>query len=172
MVQRKTFLAWWIGGLVVFAAIIVLGMPLGIEDVPGGILDHQAAGTAANVNAIHNAWAAAGLMETARNAMIGDLVFIGIYGIGSVLGGLYFRSVGSGWLKHLGTLVALSGVVFLFTDYGETIAQLLQLLANEGSDGLAGFAATLRPIKIVAWVATFVGVIVAMVLQRFAGQKA
>ena len=166
MVSRRTFLIWWIGGLAVFAIVIWLGLPLAIADVPGGILDHQAAATAANVNAIHAAWEAAGVFGTARTAMVGDLIFIGIYGIGSVLGGLYFRAAGSGLLRHLGTAILLSAMVFLLTDYGETIAQFMQLSANTGSDDLAGFAATLRPIKVIAWIATFVGILTALVVHR------
>lgn len=163
--QRKTFLTWWIGGILVFLVVIALGLPLGITAVPGGILDHQAAGNAAAVNAIHAAWGSSGLMDSARNAIIADLVFIGIYGTGCVLGGRYFRSTGTGILRHLGTVIVVLGVVFLLTDYGETISQFLQVVANEGSDRLAGIAATLRPIKVIAFLAVFIGIVIALLLE-------
>ena len=165
MVQRKTFLTTWIGGLIAFAIVIAVGLPLGITAVPGGILDHQAAGSAATVNTIHAAWKEAGVFGTARTAMIGDLIFIGIYGVGSVLGGLYFRNTIGGSLRTMGTLILAAGVVFVFTDYGETISQLVQVLNDGGSDTLAGIAATLRPFKIVAWLITFFGISVALLIE-------
>jgi hypothetical protein len=57
-------------------------------------------------------------------------------------------------------------MVFLVTDYGETIAQLMQVLANEGSDGLAGFAATMRPIKSLVFVVTFLGILALLGIER------
>ncbi|MXO90503.1 hypothetical protein [Pontixanthobacter aquaemixtae] len=165
MVQRKTFLMWWIGGLIAFAIVIAMSLPLGITEVPGGIADHQAAGDAATVNAIHAAWTEAGVMEQARYSMIGDLVFIGIYGIGATLGGLYYRAAGTGFLRHLGTVIAIAGAVFLLTDYGETIAQFIQASANAGSDELAGFAATVRPPKMIAFMVSFLGVLLALALE-------
>lgn len=166
MTQRKRFLMWWIGGIIAFAIVLFLHFPLIIDAVPGGIGAHQAAGDAAAVNAIQTAWAEAGVLGSAKIAMIGDLIFIGIYGIGSVLGGLYFRTHGTGITRHIGSIVALCGAVFLLTDYGETIAQFIQLTGNEGSDALAGFAATLRPIKMVTWTATFIGILAALIIQR------
>lgn len=166
MTLHRAFLWLWIGGLVLFAIVIALGLPLGITEVPGGILDHQAAGTAAEVDRIQRAWADAGLLGQARLAMMGDLVFIGVYGAGSVLGGLWFNRVGTGRVRTLGLLVALAGAVFLVTDYLETVSQLIQLWRFEGSDTLAGLAATVRPIKILAWLVSFFGVLLALLLRR------
>ncbi len=166
MTLYRAFLWTWIGGLVLFALVIALGLPLGITAVPGGILDHQAAGTAAEIDRIQRAWAEAGLLEQARLAMIGDLVFIGVYGVGSLLGGLYFNRVGSGGLKTLGRLIALAGVVFLITDYAETICQFIQLSRMAGDDTLAEIAATARPTKILAWLISFFGMLLALALTR------
>lgn len=163
---HTAFLTVWISGIVAFSVVIALSLPLTITAVPGGIGDHQAAGSAAVVNAIHAAWGAAGLMGLARTAIIADLVFIIIYGIGSVLGGLYFRSLGTGLSRHLGTAIALCGIVFLVSDLGETSAQLLQVIAGEGSDRLAGLAAMLRPIKMASWAFTFLGILAALGIQR------
>jgi len=168
MSLRKAFLLFWVGGLIVFAIVIALGMPLGIAGVVGGILDHQAAGTAKRVNEIHDLWAAAGLLGRAKIAMAADLVFIGIYGIGSVLGGWYYWRTGRGVVKLLGIAVFAAGLVFLFTDYGETIAQFIQIMREKGGNRLAGFAAMMQPIKMVAFVISFFGVILAYVIRRIA----
>lgn len=98
--------------------------------------------------------------------MIADLVFIGVYGIGSVLGGLYFRAHGTGITRHIGNIVPLCGAVSLLTDYGEMIAQFIQLTGNEGSDALAGFAATMQPVKMLTWVATCIGILAAPIIER------
>lgn len=162
----KAFLTFWIGGILAFLVVIALHLPLVITAVPGGMGDHQAAGTAAEVNRIQAAWADAGLLDQVGRAMLSDLIFIGIYGLGAILGGFYFRSLGQGVLRHLGTAILLCGLVFTVTDYGETIAQFLQYLANAGSDDLAGFAATVRPIKMIAFVGSFIGIIAAFIIRR------
>ena len=79
----RSFLWLWIGGLVLFAIVIALSLPLILTNVPGGIADHQSAGTAQAVNDIQTAWKQAGLTGQARLAMLADLVFIGVYGVGS-----------------------------------------------------------------------------------------
>ena len=162
----RSFLWLWIGGLVLFAIVIALSLPLILTAVPGGIADHQSAGTAQAVNNIHAAWAQAGLMGQARVAMLADLVFIGVYGVGSVLGGLYFRNTGVGVVRRLGVLIALFGIAFLITDYAETISQLIQLSNGAGDDELAALAATVRPVKMVAWVITFLGVLLALAITH------
>ena len=90
MASKKAFLIWWLGGLAIFALSIAIHSPLAIEAVPKGILDHQAAPDAASVNAIQQAWQEAGQIGQARLAMISDLIFIGVYGVGAVLGGVFY----------------------------------------------------------------------------------
>lgn len=159
MTLRRAFLWFWVGGLVLFAIVIALGMPLVQTEVPGGILDHQAAGTAAEIDRIQAVWRSAGLWTQAAIAMAGDLVFIGVYGIGCVLGGLYFRRRGR---VRLGTIAAATGAIFLLTDYAETIAQFIQLMTFEGDDTLAGLAATVRPVKVVCWVVATLALVVGL----------
>ena len=168
----RQFATFWPLGLVLFAIAVLLSMPLTIPAVPDGILDHQSAGTAEVVNRIQNAWAEAGVLEMAEMAMIADLVFIGIYAYGSWQGGRAIRQRAGGAVRGIGTLVCAAAVVFLITDYGETIAQLIQLLNRQGSDGLAGFAALLQPIKVAAWITTFIGILAGMLLTRFTRRRA
>ena len=153
----------WLAGLFVFALLRIPHGPLAIPEVPGGILDHQAAGTAAEVDRIQAAWAAAGLSGHAFWGMVGDFVFIGIYGVGAVLGGLHFRS----GQRFLGTGIALAGGLFLLTDYTETISQFIQLTRDAGEDRLAAIAATAQPVKIAAFVISFLGILAALVIRRF-----
>lgn len=160
---RRAFLTLWIGGLVAFAIVILLSLPLVLTEVPGGIGDHQKAATAQEAWRIQQAWTAAGLAGAARLAMIADLVFIGIYGAGSLLGGLWLRREGVG---VTGSLVAIAAITFLLTDYAETVAQLVQLLQGRGDDALAQLAATMRPVKMAAWFVTFLGVPIGLFLRR------
>ena len=168
----RLFLWWWLAGLAIFALVVALGLPLSTPEVPGGILDHQAAGTGAEIDRIQRAWAGAGLLDRARIAMAADLVFIGVYGVGSVLGGLHFSRAGAGLVSALGKLVAVAGAVFLVTDYAETICQLIQLTRFAGADTLAGIAAAARPPKIAAWIVTMLGVLVALAWKWRAGRPA
>ncbi len=170
MTDVRPKLKLWLYGLVAFAIVIAVGIPLGIEQVPGGILDHQSAGTAERVDQIQAAWAAAGLRTTAIIAMAGDLIFIGIYGWGSYVAGRSFSHIGPGLLRAIGLLVMAAAIVFLITDYLETTLQIIQLLRDQGSDWMAGTAATARPIKAAAWIVTFVGVIAGYLTWKFSAR--
>jgi len=123
-VSKRAFLAWWLGGLAIFAFALWLHAPLAIEAVPGGILDHQAAPDAATVNSIQTAWRREGLWNQAAIAMIADLVFIGVYSVGSILGGMYFRA-------HAGGPVAALGWIATFLAL--TIALATQCLSSSNA---------------------------------------
>ncbi len=171
MVGKKAFLIGWLGGLAVFAVSLTFHAPLAIDAVPGGILDHQAAPDAASVDAIQQAWETAGLTSQARLAMITDLIFIGIYGVGAALGGLYFRARDGWLLKALGLITLAAALVFLVTDYVETILQFIQLMRFEGSDTLAGIASKMGPAKVVTFLVALFGPILALILERFSYGK-
>lgn len=164
---ERLFRILWPAGLALFAAIIWIGLPLGIEGVPGGILDHQAAGSAARVDAIQQAWIEAGLYDRALVAMLGDILFITVYGLGSWYGGLAFMQDERQRLRRLGMMLVGAAMLFIATDYAETFAQILQLWQQRGSDTLAGVAATVRPVKVVAWLVTFFGILAALAVRRF-----
>jgi len=171
-VSKRTFLTWWLGGLAAFAVTLVLHIPLTIDAVPGGIGDHQSAPDAATVNAIHAEWQAAGVYGQAHWAMATDLVFIGIFGIGCVLASMHYRARKPAMLRLLGGVALVCGAVFLVADYGETIAQFVQLIQNRGSDGLAQLASTLRPIKMASWIGGFLSVLVAIIVDRVSSSHA
>ncbi|MEP3051529.1 MAG: hypothetical protein ABJP48_00935 [Erythrobacter sp.] len=166
-VTKRAAMIWWVGGLIAFAIVVGVHFPLITAGVPGGIVDHQSAPDAATVDAIQNSWRSDGLLNQAALAMIADFIFIGIYGVGCVLAGMYYRAKSDGKLRFLGLLAVLSGLVFLATDYGETIAQFIQLMALAGDDGLAAIASTLQPIKSAAWIGGFITVALALILERF-----
>ena len=168
MTLERRFWLFWIGGLVIFALARIPHAPLAIPEVPGGIFDHQAAGSAAVVDRIQAAWEDAGLRGTAIFAMCHDLVFIGVYGLGSYWGGrLFMASPSRPFLSRLGLSISVAAIVFLVTDYVETVLQLVQLLRDSGSDWMAGTAAVMQPIKIAAFIVTFLGVLIALALRRF-----
>ncbi len=166
MTLQRAFLSFWIGGIVAFIVVLFLHGPLAITAVPDGILAHQSAGSGARVDAIHAAWRAAGVYDTALVAMIGDLAFVAIFSLGSLLGGLYFRSLSDAGLKALGTLLLLSAVIFGATDFTETIAQLQQLVAQRGMNAQASIAAMMFWPKVISWTACFVLPIIGLWLAR------
>ena len=171
-VSKRIFLIWWGGGLVVFAIALWLHAPLSTGLVKDGILAHQSAATAENVDLIQHSWRMEGLWNQAAIAMIADLIFIGIYGVGCVLAGLYYRANSQSALRILGWIVLVAGIIFLITDYGETIAQFIQLMRFAGDDRLAAIAASLQPIKIAAWIGTFLPIIAALIVELFSTSDA
>ena len=74
-------------------------------------------------------------------------------------------------MRGLGVVIAGAAVVFLITDYLETILQLIQLVREQGSDWMAGTAATARPIKVAAWIVTFVGVLLSFGIWKLAARN-
>lgn len=166
MVNRRTFLCWWIGGLIAFAITIAIGTAITGDEVTWGILDHQSAATAIRVDEIQTQWRDGGVLTLAKIAMVADFIFIGIFGIGGFLGGLYFRAAESVPVRLLGSVILVGAVVFLATDYAETIAQFIQLMQFNGDDALAGFAASMGQAKVLSWLVIFLGPIIAFVLER------
>ncbi|MEM9500479.1 MAG: hypothetical protein AAF941_01415 [Pseudomonadota bacterium] len=171
MSPAKPDLRTWLLGLLAFAIVIAIGLPLQ-TGTPFGIVDHQAAGTAIRVDAIQRAWREAGLRWLAMAGMVGDLIFIGIYSVGSWRAGRSFARIGGKVLALIGNFIVGAAVVFCFTDYVETGLQFVQLWQDRGSNGMAGTAAFMQPIKIVAWIATFLGVIIALAIHRYSRANA
>ncbi|MDM8011249.1 MAG: hypothetical protein QUV08_09815 [Parasphingorhabdus sp.] len=160
----RNFWIFWGGGLAVFAYLVLSAGALETAVSPNGILDHQSAATAARVNAIQQSWARAGLLDLARWSMIIDLVFITLYMSGGIIGGrLIWQRAQSPALKKIGLLCVLVYFLFGLTDYLETVSQLVQLVRGQGSDLPAGTAALVRPVKIIAWIAGTVAMIVALI---------
>ncbi len=60
---RTKVLLYWLIGLASFAMTLALHTPLILTAVPGGMLDHQAAGTAAEVDRIQAAWRSGGCFK-------------------------------------------------------------------------------------------------------------
>ncbi len=170
MTRTKVSLYWLIG-LASFAITLVLHAPLVLTAVPNGILDHQAAGTAAEVDRIQTAWRLAGVSNEAVIAMITDLIFIVIYGCACLIAGFYFKRSEHSMLKMLGLVVNVAAGVFLLTDLTETTAQLIQLMNFSGVDNLAALAATVQPIKVTAWIITFIGVIAGLLMDYRASRR-
>ncbi len=171
MIRERPQIRLWLIGLAMFAVLIGASILRG-DASEFGIVDHQTAGTAAQIDMIQADWRAAGIRNFAILSMIGDLLFIGVYGWGSYVAGRSFSRIGNGFLRAIGVAVAIAAIVFLVTDYIETILQLIQLLREQGSDWMAGTAATVQPIKVGAWIVTFIGVIVALGVWRFSSSDA
>lgn len=160
----RNFWIFWGGGLALFLYLVVTAGALQTAVAPGGILDHQSAATAERVNAIQQSWAAAGVLDVARWAMIADLVFITLYMSGGIIGGrLIWQRANSPTLKKIGLLCVLSYFLFGLTDYVETVCQLVQLVNERGNDILAGTAALAKPVKTISWIVGTVAMIGALI---------
>lgn len=161
MTNERRFWAIWIVGLLLFAVTIALSLAVEQPGVTLGIADHQAAGSAARVDQIHAQWAAADVKGIAFAAMIMDLIFIGVFAWGSYLLGRMFAANGRIVVRLLGMMVVVAAFIFGASDYLETVLQLIQLVQDRGSDWMASTAASVRPLKIAAWVVCFGGVLLA-----------
>ena len=169
---EKHFWRYWLFGLSLLAAMIALNPTLSTSISPMGISDHQTGGSAAKIDAIQQSWQAAGVLLIARASMMIDLLFIGVYSWGAWNGGKLMRSDASPNVRRIGGLVMGASLVFLVTDYTETIGQFVQVMQFKGSDALANVAATVQPVKSLAWIVTFVGLLAALLLRRMARRSA
>ncbi|MGC1469625.1 MAG: hypothetical protein WA793_09615 [Sphingorhabdus sp.] len=154
-------------------AIMIAMNPWFTNDVsPWGIRDHQSAATALRVDAIQAAWQAAGVMNLARFGIALDLVYIGVYSFGAYCGGRLFAQSEKLSLRRLGWVIMAAALVVGVADYVETICQFVQAMTFEGSDVLAGVAATAQPIKSTAFLTSFFGLLAALLLRRMARARA
>jgi hypothetical protein len=169
---ERQFWRYWLAGLMLFAVMIAMNPSISNLHAPMGISEHQAAGNAANVDAIQQQWQSDGVLWLARLSIAVDLIFIAVYSWGAWLGGRVMRASASPAAQRLGVLVMMATVLFCVTDYAETISQFVQAMQNKGSDVLAGVAATVRPIKSLAWVVTFTGLLAALLFRRMAARAA
>lgn len=171
MTRGRIDLKYWLIGLAIFGFLIVSSALLH-GDAPFGIVDHQAAGTAERVDMIQMAWREAGLRSLTIASMFVDLVFIAVYTIGSWKAGKSLRALEGRFVITLGWVIMMSAVVFCLSDYLETTLQVVQMLADKGSDSMAATAAFAQPIKVAAWITTFIGVLVAIPAARFSSSAA
>jgi hypothetical protein len=163
---ERNFWRFWLGGLLILAAMIAMN-PWFVTDVsPWGIRDHQSAGTAERVDAIQAAWQLAGVLGRARLGMAIDLVYIAVYSFGAYCGGRVFSQSTKPALLRLGWIIMAAAIIVGIADYAETICQSIQIMQFKGSDVLAGIAATAQPIKTTAFLTSFFGLLTALVLRR------
>ena len=167
LIRWRWFWIFWLGGLAVFAVLAAALPPLVTDVAPNGLLDHQAAGTGERATAIQDSWRAKGVGDFALWSMVGDLVFIALYTIGGVIGmRLIWRDAMSPTLKKFVLVLGVTFVTFGLFDTAETVAQIVQVARGEGSDLAARLAAFCGPVKIATFVASFVGMVVALVWFR------
>ena len=164
--DEKISIKLWLISLVVFVGVVVASSA--VEQGGGfpSILDHQAAGTGERVNEIQTRWREGGVRNIAIFAVVADLAWIWIYALGSFLVGKGFASKREGALRLIGLVIVASAIVFVLADYIETTLQFVQLLRDAGDDTLASVAASAQPIKIVAFIAAFIGVILVVAIDR------
>lgn len=169
---ERHFWRFWLGGLLILAAMIAMNPWFTNPVSPWGIRDHQSAGSALRVDAIQAAWQAAGVMNLARFGIALDLVYIGIYSFGAYCGGRLFARSGGAALRRLGWVIVGAAVVVGVADYVETISEFIQAMTFKGDDNLAFIAATAQPVKSTAFLVTFFGLLMALFLRRKARQSA
>ena len=160
----RNFWILWGGGLVFLAVLGIFSAPLITHVSLSPISDHQKAGSAEAVNIIQHMWRDLGIYNYAIKWFTAELVFIGIYMSGGIIGGrLIWQNASSTALKKLGLICVILFGAFGLTDYVETICQYIQLVSFAGSDFLAGIAAFISGPKIVAFFAAGASMIVALV---------
>ncbi len=169
---ERRFWTFWLSGILLLAAQIVMNVWLVTEASPLGISDHQAAGNAARVDIIHAGWVASDVMDLAIYSMELDLIFIAVYAWGAFAGGRMFAASSHAMLARLGKVIILAAVGFALTDYAETISQLIQAAVTGGDDMLSGVAATVRPIKMILFLMTFFGVLVGLAIRGWKSRAA
>ncbi len=166
--RERLFWGCWLGGLTILALMIAVNPWLVSDVAPWGIRDHQSAVSGARVDLIQAGWRAAGVMDLARWSIALDLVYIAIYSFGAFCGGRIFSAAKIPMLRWIGWLVMTAAIVLGVADYIETICQFIQAMQFRGDDMLAGIAATAQPIKSTAFLTTFFGIFIGLVIRRFA----
>jgi hypothetical protein len=164
---ERRFWRFWLSGILLLAALIVMNVWLVTVAAPLGISDHQAAGNAARVDIIHAGWAASGVMDLAIYSMELDLIFIAVYAWGAFAGGRMFAASSLPSLMRLGKIIIVAAVGFAIADYAETLSQLIQAAFTGGNDMLSGVAATARPIKLILFLVTFFGVLICLAIRSW-----
>lgn len=164
---ERRFWTFWLLGILLLAAQVVMNVWLTTDAAPLGISDHQAAGTAARVNIIHAGWVASDVMDLAIYSMELDLIFIAVYAWGAFAGGRMFAASSHPMLARLGKVIIAAAIGFAITDYVETISQLTQAALIGGHDMLAGVAATARPVKMILFMVTFFGVLIGLAIRNW-----
>ena len=171
-VLERRFWAFWLSGILLLAAQIVMNVWLVTDATPLGMSDHQAAGNVARVDYIHAAWAASGVMDLAIYSMELDLIFIGVYAWGAFAGGRMFGAAPHPMFARLGKVIMVAAIGFAITDYAETISQLIQAAFTGGHEMLSSVAATARPIKTILFLVTFFGVLVGLAIRSWKSRTA
>lgn len=163
---ERHFWRFWLSGLLLLALMIAMDPAFSNEISPLGMRDHQTAGTSQRVDAIQEAWQAAGVLNFARFGMAIDLIYIAIYAFGAYCGGRLFSQSPKPVLRRLGWTIAATAVIGGAADGIETLCQLVQIMMLKGSDLLAGAAATAQPVKTIAFLVTFFGLLMALYIRR------
>lgn len=171
-VLEKRFWRYWLGGLLILAIMVAMNPWFSNYVSPWGIRDHQSAATAVRIDAIQAEWQALGVMNLARIGIALDLIYIGVYSFGAYCGGRLFAQSARPSLRRLGWIIVAAAVVVGVADYAETLCQFVQAMTFKGDDMLASIAATAQPIKSIAFLTTFVGLLVALLLRRMARRAA
>lgn len=163
---ERRFWRFWLSGLLLLALMIAMDPAFSNEISPLGMRDHQTAGTSLRVDAIQGAWQATGVLNFARFGMAIDLVYIAIYAFGAYCGGRLFSQSPKPVLRRLGWAIAATAVIGGAADAIETLSQFVQIMTMKGDDLLAGVAATAQPVKTIAFLVTFFGLLMALYIRR------
>jgi len=127
---------------------------------PLGVVNHQAAGTAAQIDAVQDSWKAANRLGFAKFLMIADFFFIAIYFTGAFLGGLLMLGDENVTIRRLGIIVILGALMFFVFDYlDESIPEAIQLFNMQGEDKLAALSRSAQMPKVVGMLLTLVGLL-------------
>lgn len=151
-------------GVAMLGVLVWLAMPLAVPGAPGGLTEHQTAGSAAAIDRVQAAWRGAGVEGRAKAVMLLDLAFIAVFSRGAMAAGRHLRAGGQRWT---GAMALAAGAVFLVTDGAETVAQTVMLWRFAGNDTLASIAAAMQRPKLAALAAALLAVPLGAAMRRF-----
>lgn len=163
----RNFKRFWFAGLALLIVMLLGNSILITNAAPIGMANHQLAGDGARVDNIQLSWLRADVLIYAKISMIIDLIFIAIYSMGAICGGLLICYDKRRVMRRIGALIIAASIIFFITDYIETLSQAIQLFRMQGSDELAGFAASVGPAKKISFLVTILGLVGCLSWDKF-----
>ena len=132
----KTFAVCILLILPVIAGLQIIGIQLITEEVPGGIIDYEFAGSLKESNRIHKSWGEEGMLNAAISLGL-DYLFLVLYALALSLASIIVSKGLTGSLfGSVGKLMVILACVAGLLDAIENFA-LIRILRGYGTDELA-----------------------------------
>ena len=148
--MRKMHLVVWviasIASIILMMKLRQLDSVLKSPDTPLGIVGYEFAWTRERAESMLRAWRGLGVLESARESLLVDFVFLLAYPISLGLGCRLLARRSAGMFDHVGVTLSYAVLVCMPLDAVENLA-LLRMLESGASDSMARVAAVSATIK-------------------------